>query len=82
MIDTIDTTVTTYADGKGRWYARVDFTNPVGPHWLERNIDSIRQKARRAIRTEIKARQAAPPADTWPMPTWESAAPAGEQAAG
>lgn len=56
-----DTMVTTYADGKGRWYARVDFTDPVGPDWLERNINSIRQKARRAIRTEIKARQAAPP---------------------
>lgn len=56
-----NTMVTTYADGTGRWYARVDFTSPVGPDWLERNIDSIRQKARRAIRTEIKARQAARP---------------------
>lgn len=54
------TTVTTYADGHGRWYARLDLDSPVGPDWMERNIDSLRQKARRAIRTEIKARQADP----------------------
>ncbi len=51
-------TVTTWANGFGRWFAKVEFpTSGYGPQHLEANIDRIRAKARRAIRREINARQ-------------------------
>ncbi len=51
-------TVTTYADGFGRWHARVQFPEPgYGPQYLDANIDRIRAKARRAIRREMLARE-------------------------
>ena len=53
-------TVTTYADGKGRWYARVDFAPGYTPDQIGRHIDRIRAKARRYIRAELIARQGAP----------------------
>ena len=53
-------TVTTYADGKGRWYARVDFAPGYTPDQIGRHIDRIRAKARRYIRAELTARQGAP----------------------
>lgn len=49
--------VVTYADGSGRWFARVEF-DEAGPQWLDQNIDRIRAKARRAIKREIAAREA------------------------
>lgn len=57
---TVETeTVTTWADGSGRWYARVDFPAPGYP-WqrLEERASRIRAKAQRAIRREIDARGA------------------------
>lgn len=53
-------TVTTYADGYGRWYARVDFAPGYTPDQIERHINRIRAKARRYIRAELIARQGAP----------------------
>lgn len=56
-------TVTTWADGLGVWHARIDFPLPgYGPAYLDRHIDRIRAKARRAIRREIEVRQGAHPA--------------------
>lgn len=49
--------VVTYADGSGRWFARVEF-DKAGPAWIAQNIDRIRAKARRAIKREIAAREA------------------------
>jgi hypothetical protein len=46
--------VTTWADGFGRWYARVDLAVATPSDTLP--IDSVRRVARRAIRREIEAR--------------------------
>lgn len=54
-------TVTTWANGFGRWHARVSFPAPgYGPDHLDRHAARIRAKARRAIRRELAARQGAP----------------------
>ena len=47
--------VTTWADGFGRWYARVDLAIATPSDTLP--IDSVRRVARRAIRREVEARQ-------------------------
>lgn len=52
--------VVVYADGFGRWYARVDFTEPVGPHFMLHHQERLRAKARRAIRRQIVLRQSQP----------------------
>lgn len=53
--------VHTWADSFGVWHARVEFPSPgYGPDFLERNIDRIRAKARRAIRREIAGRERGP----------------------
>lgn len=49
-------TVHSFADGFGVWHATVTFTEPVGPAWLDANIDRVRAKARRHIRKNIKNR--------------------------
>lgn len=50
-------TVTTWADGFGRWHARVRFAEPgYGRDALDRNADRVRARARRAIRREVIAR--------------------------
>jgi hypothetical protein len=46
--------VTTWADGFGRWYARVDLAIATPSDTLP--IDSVRRVARRAIRREIELR--------------------------
>lgn len=46
--------VTTWADGFGRWYARVDLAVATPSDTLP--IDSVRRVARRAIRREIELR--------------------------
>lgn len=56
----VSETVTTYADGFGRWYARVDFAPGYSPEMLDRHIDRIRAKARRHIRAEIIERTTGP----------------------
>ncbi|WNY15204.1 hypothetical protein SEA_MACGULLY_102 [Rhodococcus phage MacGully] len=49
--------VTVWADGFGRWFARVDFPEPgYGPQYLDGAIDRIRAKARRAIKRAVLAR--------------------------
>lgn len=47
-------TITTYADGFGRWYAGVTIGYPAPSDSL--NAASIRASARRAIRRELEAR--------------------------
>ena len=49
-------TVTTWADSRGRWHARVDFPYPGYGDALAGEWDRIRAKARRAIRRELEAR--------------------------
>lgn len=48
--------VTTWADGFGRWHARVDLPGIGYGDYLNSQIDRIRAKARRAIRREIRLR--------------------------
>lgn len=56
-----DEIVTTHADARGNWHAKIIFPAPgYGPQYLAENSDRIRAKARRAIRAEIAARQAKP----------------------
>lgn len=51
-------TVTTWADGTGRWHARVQFPEPgYGRKKVEREADRVRARARRAIRRELAARE-------------------------
>jgi hypothetical protein len=59
----MSTTVTTWADNFGTWHAKV--SDPIG--WgnagernITRHIPNIRQRARRAIRREILARESGP----------------------
>lgn len=52
--------VVVYADGFGLWYARVDFTEPVGPVFLLQHHERLRAKARRAIRRQLSLRQEQP----------------------
>jgi hypothetical protein len=47
--------VTTWADGFGRWYARVDLAIATPSDTLP--IDSVRRVARRAIRREVSLRE-------------------------
>jgi hypothetical protein len=49
--------VTTWANGYGLWHARVTLSEPYGPSALAAEIDRIRAKARRAIKSEIRQRQ-------------------------
>lgn len=49
-----------YADGFGRWYARVDLPEPVGPDFMLRHQERLRAKARRAIRRQLSLRQEQP----------------------
>jgi hypothetical protein len=50
--------VSTWADGFGRWHARVTFPEPgYGPQYLDASIARIRAKARRAIIREVLARE-------------------------
>ncbi|WP_372663612.1 hypothetical protein [Amycolatopsis kentuckyensis] len=53
--------MTTWADGYGRWYARVNFPGGYGPSHLNGEVDRIRAKARRAIRRELAERGALGP---------------------
>lgn len=56
-----DETVTTWADGFGRWHARVNFGGiGYGPAYLDQHIGRIRARARRAIRRELLARESDP----------------------
>lgn len=48
---TTDPTVTTWADGFGRWHARIIFPTVLG------DVRQARQMARRAIRAELEARE-------------------------
>lgn len=50
-------TVTTWADGCGIWHARIDGL-AIGTAGI--GMDAVRQRARRAIRRELQARQGAP----------------------
>lgn len=51
-------TVRTWADSFGVWHARITFSaGGYGPTALAREGDRIRAKVRRAIRSEIAARQ-------------------------
>lgn len=57
--------VHTWANGFGTWHARVTFPIPgYGPQFLAMETDRIRNKARRAIRREIVAREGGPVAPT------------------
>lgn len=53
--------VTVWADGFGTWYARVDLPDTgygnTGALSIDRNWDSIRAAARRAIRSEVIERE-------------------------
>jgi hypothetical protein len=50
-------TVKVYANGFGRWHARVTFPAPgYGPSHLDGEIDRIRARARRAIRRAVTER--------------------------
>lgn len=50
--------VSTWADGFGRWHARVQFPEPgYGRVQVEREADRVRARARRAIRRELAARE-------------------------
>lgn len=49
-------TVNTYADGYGRWHSTVTLDGGYGPAYLDERWSALRQKARRAIRREILAR--------------------------
>ena len=56
--DTETEMVATWADAHGRWHAKITLPGlGYGPSYLESRWDSIRRKARRAIRREIMARQ-------------------------
>lgn len=57
--------VVLYADGFGRWYARIDFTEPVTDVFLLEHHERLRAKARRAIRRQLSMRQTA---DLPPVP--------------
>ena len=53
--------ISTYADGFGIWYARVDFLGPMGNSGeAERIVYSAMENAKRYIRNELKVRQNAP----------------------
>lgn len=50
-------TVKVWANGFGRWHARVTFPGEgYGPPYLDAHIDRIREKARRAIRRAVVER--------------------------
>ena len=48
-------TVHTWADGFGRWHARVTFATPIAAESID--WSNVRRRARRAMRTEIIERQ-------------------------
>lgn len=58
-----DWELTTWADGFGRWHARVSSAagwGNAGVRDVERHLPAMRERARRAIRDEITQRQALP----------------------
>ena len=55
-----DWTLTTWADGFGRWHCKVSSVigwGNAGPYDIGRHVKAMRERARRAIRAEIAARQ-------------------------
>lgn len=53
--------VKTFADGYGRWNAKVILPyQGYGPHSLDKHFSNIRRKAREAIRKEILSRENGP----------------------